>query len=234
MSKPPHITLKIKLQKYETEIQKGFLIHLFRGDDNEAEFMTLRRACMRYGIQAWDIMHSFLPWKSRAELRSTLCKIIGKQAISEFKDIHADPFVIAREIEKEFQNAPDGQYIKKGGVIVNQKFGVTDEERAEILENNRRKFDMKSEDSVNVNVPTIMKIGFLQEKALRRRVAQIIFRAALVTERARRRGEKPQNLHLDEISIVSGKDVRHHRHSTELTYTRDTEDVLLDCEPIIS
>ena len=221
------------MHKKATQIQSGFLIHLFRGEDSEAEFATLRKICMRYGIQSWDIMHSYLPWKSRAEIRNTLCKILGKQALSEFKDIRADPFAMSEEIEKDYLNAPQGIYKKKGGIIVNQKFGISEQEKAEILENNKKKFDLKNNESIEIGVLPIIKIEFLQERVKKRRVAQMIFRAALLAEKARRKGEKSCNLKLKKVTVVSGRKVFQRRPETKIKYSKDTSDVLFDCEQII-
>jgi hypothetical protein len=54
---------------------------------------------MRHGLQAWDVMHHYLPWRSRTDLRATLCRTVHKQAIGEYMDLNADPMKIRQDNE---------------------------------------------------------------------------------------------------------------------------------------
>ncbi|KAH0789912.1 hypothetical protein GPJ56_006414 [Histomonas meleagridis] len=213
--------------KKEKNNETGALVHLFRGEGNEAELVVLRKICMRYGIQSWDIMHYYLPWKNRSEIRSTLCKVLGKQAISEFRSIRADPLKISQEVKKDYQEGRS-DIVKKGGILVNQKWDRSPEERAQILKDNIEKFDMNDKESIEIDIPPIMKVNFLQEKTQKRRITDILFRAALLAERAKRRGEQINDLKLENIIVVPGKKVYYHTPFTELKYSTDASSFIFD------
>ncbi|OHS94523.1 hypothetical protein TRFO_39313 [Tritrichomonas foetus] len=204
--------------------ESGVLLHLYTGSQNPAENFTFRRICMRYGLQAWDEMNTYLPWRQRPDLRMTLMKMIKKQAISEYSRIKADPAVI----HDDNINLDDENYIFKGGVYINQRYDLSSSERADVRNAHAERYDLATEESLNVNIIPIMNVDYIQQKMKMRKLSLHMFRAALLLEQGRRKGESKPRLGLEGVSFLPSRKVRVKRARTKLKWGRDTESYIFE------
>jgi hypothetical protein len=207
----------------------GYIVHLIRGKDNPTEAECFRRICMRHGLQAWDVMHQYLPWRSRADLRSTLCKTIRKQALSEYQDINADPLAIRQDNERAMASGgvhPD--YIVKNGLLVNQKWDRDAPDRARVRARNAERYDMDDRDSLAVEIPYVMSVEYLQHKVRMRNVSLQLYRAALLAEKARRAGKNPPKIRVNNCRIHHGRAVFAAGPVVPLKYAYDTTKYMWD------
>ena len=167
--------------------ESGYIVHLFAGDQNASELAVLCKICMKFGLTNWDVMTKFLPWRNRAALRTTMCRIIRKQALSEYDGIRADPMKIQQdndEIIKNIQHHPN--YLVKGGVLVNAKWDRSNEEWNQIRKENASKYEIGKEDAEKIEIPSVISIDYMRQQCYKRRQSLLVKRAALRAEKARR------------------------------------------------
>lgn len=169
----------------KNEKYTGYLVHLFRGKNNPVEIEVIRRLCMRFSLQAWNEMHTYLPWHSHAELRSIVCRLIQKQALSEYSNIRADPFKISADNAKLIKAGDKKGYKIKGGLIVNDEWNRSAEKRKKIREENFKKYELSSDEAYSVEIPAIMSVDYLQAQVYKRRQGLTLFHAALLYEKAK-------------------------------------------------
>ena len=163
----------------------GYLTYLFTGDQNPAEIVVFRKICMKYGLQAWDEMAKYIPWRNRAAFRTTLCHIIRKQALSEYDGIRADPFRIQKDNPLDDSNNED--YIVKGGMRINQKWDRSASEWDDLRKENTKKYGISEEDADQIEIPIIMSVEYMRQMGNNRKQSLLLKRAALRYE-AQRRG----------------------------------------------
>jgi hypothetical protein len=176
-------------------------------------------------------MHQYLPWRSRTDLRATLCKVLRKQAIAEYHDINADPARIREDNERLIESVDDKSYKVKGGLLVNQRWNRQASEIMQAREANIERYDMDDEESLQVEVPQIMSMEYMAEAMNRRAASLQIFRAALLAEKARRKGVDPTDLGLAKGSLLRGREVVMANPKTPLKYALDTDKYIFDiCE----
>ena len=222
--------------------ESGYIVHLFAGDQNSSELAVLCKICMKFGLTNWDVMTKFLPWRNRAALRTTMCRIIRKQALSEYDGIRADPMKIQQdndEIMKNIQNHPN--YLVKGGVLVNAKWDRTNEEWNQIRKESAQKYEIGKEDAEKIEIPSVISIDYMRQQCYKRRQSLLVKRAALRAEKARRERLKqlaeeedeneesqqekakianekqpPIDFGVEELQIRSGKRIVIPKHSAKL------------------
>ena len=209
---------------------RGYLVHLFRGNNNPDETEVLRKLCMRFSLQSWNEMHTYLPWRSHAELRSILCHVIQKQALSEYSNIRADPFQISAD-NAQIKFSTDGDtYRIKAGLLINQEWDRTAEQRKQIQEENTQKYDIDADDAYNVEIPAIMSIEYLQTQALKRRQGLKLYRAALLYEKARRKGKFPEDLGLKSMKFFPDANLRSGKGFYPCEFSHDIESYIDDSQ----
>lgn len=176
----------------ENQNEKGFLVYIFAGDQNQAEISIFRKICMKYSLQAWDEMMMYLPWRNKAALRTTLCKIIRKQALSEYDNIRADPFVIQKDnMALGNDENSEEEYTMKGGMLINQKWDRTTQEWEEMRVENAKKYMISEEEAASIEIPSIISIEHMTQLCSNRRQSLLLYRAAIVNEIAKRKNEEP-------------------------------------------
>jgi hypothetical protein len=186
---------------------------------------------MRHGLQSWDIMHQYLPWRTRNDLRATLCKIIRKQAISEYQDINADPFQISEDNKQLMANPDAADYKVRNGILVNQRWNRTSKEIAKARAVNIERYDLEDSEALKVEVPLVMSVEYLQGMVRKREMSLRMFRAALLMEKARRAGTQPRDLGLDKGFVLRARHVLTPVPRTSLKYGLDTDKDIFDiCE----
>ena len=214
------------------EDKTGYLLHLIQGSQNPVENFTFRQLCMRYGLQAWDEMNIYLPWRTRSDLRKTLIKMIKKQAIGEYSKIKADPAIISNDnINLEDQN-----YIFKNGVYINQKWDKSSKERYEIRNDNAERYGMETDESLKVDIVPIMNVDYLNQKMKKRKISLYLFRAAILAEQFRRKKEKKlesdnANLKLQDVVFLPSRKVRVKRSRSKLQWTLDASSHVFSVQP---
>lgn len=177
--------------------KKGYLVYIFAGDQNPAEIAVFRKICMKYGLQAWDEMGQYMPWRGRSAFRTTLCHVIKKQALSEYDGIRADPFEIAKDNNLEEVGE---DYAMKGGVLVNQKWDRSAGERELMRKNNAAKYGISQEDADKIKVPIIISLDYMKQLAMNREQSLLLKRAAL-----RREAMKRGLAHWDNLGVADLK-----------------------------
>jgi hypothetical protein len=210
------------------ELKYGYLVHITRGEHNPSETKCFRRLCMRYGLDAWDEMVQYLPWKSRSNLRSMLCWTIKKQAIGDYQDIRADPLLIRQDNERIIAQSGDENCIVKGGVLVDCKWDRDPEERAQIRAANALQYGLSDEEELAVVVPNVIAIEYSQRILARQAAASLMWRAALLEEKMRREGKKAKDLGLGAVTVRRGKEVVRRSPGKALDYTDDAEKYMRD------
>ena len=215
---------KIRMSDKETKTsdESGYLVHLFAGDQNSSELAVLCKICMKYGLTCWDIMTGYLPWRNRAALRTTMCRVIRKQALSEYDGIRADPLKIQKdndELIKEVSKSSGGEYTVKGGVLVNARWDRSPDVWQKIRKENATKYEISQEEADTIEIPSVISIDYMRQQCFKRRQSLLIKRAALRAEKARRDALKAaQNgetvdkteqvdLGVQELQIRSGRDI---------------------------
>lgn len=163
----------------------GYLTYLFRGDQNPAEIAVFRKICMKFGLQAWDEMAKYIPWRNRAAFRTTLCHIIRKQALSEYDGIRADPFEIQKDNPLDDSNNED--YTVKGGMLINQRWDRSASEWDDLRKDNTKKYGISEEAAEQIEIPIIMSVEYMKQMGNNRKQSLLLKRAALRHE-AQRRG----------------------------------------------
>lgn len=213
-------------EEEDNEEEEGYLLYLYSGNDNGNEKFIFRQLCMRYGLQAWDEMHAYLPWRTRAELRTKLMKMIRKQAIGEYSQIKADPVIINEDNMK----LKDEKYVFKNGLWVNQQWDQSHKEKAEIRNYHKERYNLDTEESLNVDILPILNVDYIVDKMKLRKLALLLFNASLNAEKARRAGTEPPDLGLDGISFIPAKEATLKRAKTKLKWTRETDDYIFDVD----
>ena len=120
-------------KKINPAYTRGQLVYLFNHPEDPAELAVLRLICMKWGLQSWDNMLIYLPWRTRASLRTTLCRILKKQALSEYGGIKADPFKIQEDNSFLREGDSNSEYKMKAGMLVNLRWNRSKEDRNKIL-----------------------------------------------------------------------------------------------------
>jgi hypothetical protein len=206
----------------------GYLVHLIRCRENPIEAEVFRRVCMRHGLQSWDVMHQYLPWRSRNDLRATLCKTLHKQAIAEYQDIHADPKRIREDNAQLIATVDDSDYKVKGGMLVNQRWNRYSEDIAHAREENIERYDIDDSEALGVAVPIVMSIEYMQRLARNRAIWLRLLRAVLLAEKAKRRALEPRDLGLEKGLVLRSGDVVTPIPRTPLRYGLDTDKYVFD------
>lgn len=169
--------------------EKGSLVYIFRGQENDPnEVVVFSKLCEKFGLQSWDEMMRFLPWRDRASLRTALCHVIMKQALSEYDGIRANPLIIREDNKRLCKDNPD--YTLKGGTFVNQQWGRTPEDWAAIRQQNYEKYHISDEEAEKIEIPSIISIEYMKQLCSNRRQSLLLRRAALRMELAKRRALK--------------------------------------------
>lgn len=194
--KPPTETPKF-------EGQKGCLAFVFTGVQDDVELQVFRKVCMKFGMQAWDDMIQYLPWRNRATLRTTLCKIIRKQALSEYDGIKADPFQIKNDNQQINEGESDASgYTMKGGMLVNQKWDRNQDEWEEVRKGNTAKYGISEADAAKIDVPCIISVDYMKQQIENRRQSLLLHRAAVIDEISRRKGIPNSDLKVKDLVIM--------------------------------
>ena len=202
----------------------GYLVHMFLGDQSASETAVFRKICMKYGMQSWDIMEGFLPWRNRATLRQNLCKLIRKQAISEYSGMRADPYKIQEENERIMRNFQTSDFLCKSGVLVNQKWDRDENEMNEIREENRKKFEISQKEADKIQIPSIMSIDYIKHQCYKRRISLLLYRAALRNELCKRQHKVCKDLGLSELRISSSRETEVNKRETRLEELKPSPD----------
>lgn len=203
----------------------GILVYIYTGQHNTNENFTFRQLCKHYGLTAWDELNSYLPWRSRSDLRLTLMKMIKKQAISEYSGIRADP----TKIGADNTDLNDENYKLKGGLWVNKKWDKSPEEKREIKLKNKDKYHIDIIEALDVDVPLILSHDYLIERVQGRKANLILFNAALSNEYLKRTGEKlPCAAGLSQLKVMTNKVCKVHKPKIVLKASNDISKYVFD------
>lgn len=223
MSSSDNSELTEQSSNEENQSGKGYLVYIFRGDQNPSEISVFRKICMKYSLQAWDEMLTYLPWRNRAGLRTTLCKIIRKQALSEYDNIRADPFVIQKDnMALGIDENSDEEYTIKGGMLINQKWDRTPREWCEMRAENAKKYMISEEEAAEIEIPSIISVEHMTQLCSNRRQSLLLFRAAIVNEIAKRKKEEPV-FDVSELCLMPADFLQIPDNKNKLEYSKTNE-----------
>ena len=181
---------------------KGQLVYLFNHPEDPAELAIFRLICMKYGLQAWNQMLIYLPWRTRASLRTTLCRILKKQALSEYGGIRADPFQIQKDNDILREGEANNGYKMKAGMLVNLKWNRSREDLARIQEENARKYEIPEEKAEKIEIPIIISLEFMRQQLEHRRNSVLLYRAAILSEMRNRKMAESDDLKVQDLMIM--------------------------------
>lgn len=195
-------------KKVNPSLTSGQLVYLFNHPEDPAELAVLRKICMKFGLQSWNHMLAYLPWRTRASLRTTLCRILKKQALSEYGGIRADPFQIQKDNSILREGDSNSEYKMKAGMLVNLRWNRSREDRDKIQEENARKYEISEHEASKIEIPIIISLEFMRQQLEHRRNSVILYRAAILNEMMNRskNGSKEfddfKDLQVDEFLIL--------------------------------
>lgn len=204
----------------------GYLVYLFRGHSCEDEIEVFRKICMRFNLQAWDEMHTYLPWRSRLDLRTLLCHTIKKQSVSDYSHIRADPFQISADNAQIKNSHLKNGYKLKSGILIHEEWNRTDEDRHKTQQENAKKYDLNPDEAYNIEIPAIMSVEYLQGQAMRRRQALKLYRAVLLYEKGKRKGIIPTDLGLNSVKIFHDHELRAGKAKLPIPYSNNVDKVI--------
>jgi hypothetical protein len=140
-----------------------------------------------------------------------LCRIIRKQAVSEYGGIKADPFEIQKHNRLDVGLAED--YTIQGGMLVNEKWDHTAGEQDELRNEKLKKCGLSDDVADAVEIPNIVSVEFMCQAIANRRQSLILKRAALINELLRFAGcegiVNPPLISASEISFCRHVKVPH-------------------------
>jgi hypothetical protein len=178
---------------------------------------------MRYGIQDWNAMRLYMPWRTAADYRSTIIRLIRRQAINEYQDIRADPFKIRADNEQAITERDHPDSVVKRGMLVNQNWERGDDERKQIRKANIERYDLPDEEALKVEVPFVMSAAYLQGGMHRAGIARKLKVMALRMEKARRMRQEYTQTEEPIFRVLRGRDVVRHGPGLALAYTYGTD-----------
>lgn len=188
---------------------KGQLVYIFNKTEDQSEFVVLKKICMKYGLQAWDEMLKYLPWRTRASLRTTLCRMLKKQALSEYGGIRADPFQISSDNSSILREGQTNQeYKMKAGMLVNLKWNRSKDDINRIKEENIAKYEISEEEADKIEIPIIISLEFMRQQLEHRRNSLLLYRAALLNEMRNRKMDVGDDLQIQELHIIPTEQLR--------------------------
>lgn len=215
--------------------RKGTLVYIFRGDSDKSESVVFSKLCQKYGLQCWDMMIRYLPWRNRANLRTILCRILMKQALSEYEGVRADPFIIGADNKIECENNPNFKF--KAGCFVNQKWDRTPDDWNRLKRQNQEKYNISQSASDAIEVPTIISIDHMLHLIANRRQTLIFKRAAIRYEKAKRKAAKEGisieelgnlNLGIEELSLSPADILNLPQYQNSLKVTQNSSKFFVD------
>lgn len=189
-------------KKLNPSLTRGQLVYLFNHPEDPAELAVLRKICMKFGLQSWDCMLKYLPWRTRASLRTTLCRILKKQALSDYGGIRADPFQIQKDNSILREGDSNSEYKMKAGMLVNLRWNRSREDRDKIQEINKRKYEISEQEASKIEIPIIISLEFMRQQLEHRRSSLILYRAAIINEMKNRNIYEGDDLQVDEFLIL--------------------------------
>ena len=201
----------------------GYLVHIYKGKRNPVEHEAFRKICMKFGLQAWDEMEAYMPWHERSDFRTTLCKTLKRQALSEYRNMRADPVRIGEDNEALI-HSKGGDVTVKQGMIVNQKWNRGQSEITKTRNTNAEKYAMSRRESDKVEVPILMPIEYIQKQVASRYVSAVLYRAYLINELNRRMGITGDQdlLKGAQLKLMKGSHLVINRCQTRLAHSTDT------------
>lgn len=211
-------------EKDNQNVEYGYLLYVFHGNHNPNENYVFRNICMRYGLQSWDEMKTYLPWRTRADLRLTLMKMIKKQAIGEYNRIRADP----EKINIDNFDLFTGEYQLKGGMWVNQKWNKDSSEKADVRKTNKTKYNLTTDEALDVNIPNLMNVNFIHRRMQTRKRNLLLYNAALYAEKEKRSGEKHVSRSFEGINYIPHYFAKSKSMKIKLKFSRDLSKVVFD------
>lgn len=207
----------------------GYLAYVFTGDQSPGEIAVFRKICMKYGLQAWDDMVAYMPWRSRAAFRTTLCHIIRKQALSEYEGIRADPFQIQQD--NPLEDDGSGDYRIKGGMLINQKWERTSSEWDEMRKKNTAKYELPQSVSDTIEIPIIMSVEYMKQMCFNRKQSLLLKRAALRQEAMKRGLGHWDNLGVNDLVLAPSGVLELPETGEDLTLKKSDEGIYSLSEP---
>ncbi|OHT03494.1 hypothetical protein TRFO_29165 [Tritrichomonas foetus] len=204
----------------------GILVTFYSNKALNIEKETFRRICMKYGTR-WNLMYCLMPWRTKANWRSTWIQATKQQSISEWIGIRHDPYEIGKIYKpmchKGFEN--DKLIYKKK--LVNKNEMITKEQRNETRLQNNAAFGLTDEKAKDIDIPFIMNMDYISDAAKMKKILLILRLRQLKIEKARRMNQQPPKARL-KLLVGRGKNMKPGIRRTYMPFSRDTSDLLFD------
>ncbi|OHT03034.1 hypothetical protein TRFO_29642 [Tritrichomonas foetus] len=221
----PIISMKSQHQEQEVE-EEGILVTIYTNKALRIEKEMFRRLCMKYGPK-WNLMHCLMPWRTKANWRSTWMHITKQAAVSEWTGVCHDPLEVRKVYKpmchKGFEN--DKLIFRKK--LVNKNDMITKEERNKSRLQNETQFGIPDEKVKEIDFQFGVNTDYVIEALRKRKVFLIIRLRQLKLEKARRMNENPPK---ENLGVLVGKDrkMKPGKRRTKTNYSRETSDILFD------
>ncbi len=152
-----------------------------------------------------------------------------RQALSEYRGMRADPLAIRKG---NIADIDEGNVTVKKSMIVNERWDRTSEDVKMARDRNAKKYAISFKEAEKIEIPNLMSFSFMKDAWRRSRDAAILYRARLIAEKKRRRGEvlEASCEELKSIRFLDETRVRCHIRVIRLPYTYDVSAHIVDVD----
>lgn len=207
--------------------QDGILVTVYNDNMIKIEEEVFRLLCMKYGPR-WSLLHSFMPWRSKANWRSTWIHITKQQAISEWCGVRFDPFKLGEIFRpmchKGFEN--DKFIYKKR--LVNKNETITKIERDNAKEQNQVDYGLSDDEASKINIPLIMNARYLNDAAKMNKIILTLKLQQVRIELAKRRKIERPMANFQILHVGKGNVMKLGKRRTPMNYSQDASDFLFE------
>ena len=211
----------------EVHQDDGILITIYNDKMIKIEEEVFRLICMKYGPQ-WSLLHSLMPWRSKANWRSTWIHVTKQQAISEWCGVRGDPFKLGEIFRpmchKGFEN--DKFIYKKR--LVNKNEMITREERTSTKEQNQIEYGLTDEEASKINIPLVLNVRYLSEASKMKKIILTLKLQQAKIELAKRKNSERPTANFKMLHVGKGHSMKLGKRRTNMNFTEDTSDVLFE------
>lgn len=207
----------------------GVLVTIYNDKMIKIEEEVFRLICMKYGPR-WSLLHSIMPWRSKANWRSTWIHITKQQAISEWCGVRGDPYKLGEIFRpmchKGFENE---KFIYKKR-LVNKNEMMTKEERVSTKEQNKVEYGLSDEEANKIRVPLILSINYLNDTSKMNKIILTLKLQQAKIELAKRKSTERPTANFQILQVGRGNIMKLGKRKTIMNYTDDTSDFLYEVD----
>lgn len=211
----------------EAYYEDGVLVTIYNDKMMKIEEEVFRLICMKYGPQ-WSLLNLIMPWRSKANWRSTWIHITKQQAISEWCGVRGDPYKLGEIFRpmchKGFEN--DKFIYKKR--LVNKNEMISKEERDSTKEQNMSDYGLSDEEASRINVPLILNANYLTDSSKMNKIILTLKLQQAKVELAKRKEIERPSTSFKILQVGKGNVMKLGKRKTIMNFTDDTSDFLFE------